>query len=138
MLSLLSSVVAPDVPPVQDFRHHWDQFLHYYSTRPHAQLKSEPIEATNLTFHLNKMLKLLVEEQALARSPQGMAPSLEFLLHHNVLDILVTLCQADSPPGIRLRQNNTLAHLQGMITSVINSQRQRWPKKMPPKNQNKC
>ena len=101
MLSLLSSVVAPDVPPVQDFRHHWDQFLHYYSTRPHAQLKSEPIEATNLTFHLNKMLKLLVEEQALARSPQGMAPSLEFLLHHNVLDILVTLCQADSPPGIR-------------------------------------
>ena len=101
MLNLLSSVVAPDVPPVRDFRHHWDQFLHYYSTRPHAQLKSEPIEATNLTFHLNKMLKLLVEEQAAARSPQGMAPSLEFLLHHNVLDILVTLCQADSPPGIR-------------------------------------
>jgi len=30
-----------------------------------------------------------------------LTPSMEFLLHHNVLDILVTLCQADSPPGIR-------------------------------------
>ena len=30
-----------------------------------------------------------------------MASSLEFLLHNNILDVLVTLCQADSPPGIR-------------------------------------
>ena len=67
MLSLLSSVVAPDVPPVKDFKHHWDMFLHYYSTRQEVQLKSEPVEATNLTFHLNKMLKLLVEEQSVAR-----------------------------------------------------------------------
>ena len=98
MFSLLSNVVAPDVPPVQDFKHHWDMFLHYYSTKQHCQLKSEPIEATKLTFHLNKMLKLLVEDQDKA---QGMSPSLEYLLHNNILDILVTLCQADSPPGIR-------------------------------------
>jgi len=101
MLSLLSNVVAPDVPPVQDFKHHWDMVLHYYSTKQHHQLKSEPIEKTKLTFHLNKMLKLLVEDQTKAKSPHGMSPSLEYLLHHNVLDILVTLCQADSPPGIR-------------------------------------
>ena len=31
----------------------------------------------------------------------AMHPCLEFLLHQNVLDTLVTLCQADSPPGIR-------------------------------------
>ena len=100
MLNLLSKVVAPDVPPVQDFKHHWNMFLDYYSTRPVSQLKSEPIEKTKLTFHLNKMLKVLVEDQG--RSPgQSMSPSLEYLLHHNVLDILVTLCQADSPPGIR-------------------------------------
>jgi len=101
MLGLLSSVVAPDIPAVQDFRHHWDSFLHYYATKQHSQLKSEPIEATKLTFHLNKMLKLLMEEQSTATSPHQLTPSMEFLLHHNVLDILVTLCQSDSPPGIR-------------------------------------
>jgi len=101
MLGLLSSVVAPDIPPVQDFKHHWDSFLHYYATKQHSELKSEPIEATKLTFHLNKMLKLLMEEQSSAPSPYQLTPSMEFLLHHNVLDILVTLCQSDSPPGIR-------------------------------------
>ena len=69
------------------------------------QLKSEPIEATKLTFHLNKMLKLLVEEQnevaVGVAGCGGMSPSLEYLLHSGVLDILVTLCQADSPPGVR-------------------------------------
>ena len=103
MLSLISKVVAPDVPAVTDFRQHWNQFLHYYATKPHSQLKSEPIEATRLTFHLNKMLKLLVEEQAeaAAKGVGGMSPSLEYLLNTGVLDILVTLCQADSPPGVR-------------------------------------
>ena len=105
MLSLLSKVVAPDVPAVTDFRQHWNQFLHYYATKPISQLKSEPIEATKLTFHLNKMLKLLVEEQSEAAvgvaGCGGMSPSLEYLLHSGVLDILVTLCQADSPPGVR-------------------------------------
>ena len=103
MLSLISKVVAPDVPAVTDFRQHWNQFLHYYATKPHSQLKSEPIEATRLTFHLNKMLKLLVEEQAEAAvtGGGGMSPSLEYLLNTGVLDILVTLCEADSPPGIR-------------------------------------
>ena len=109
MLNLLSSVVAPDVAPVRDLKHHWDMFLHYYATRPSHQLKSEPIEATKLTFHLNKMLKLLVEDQGGPGSPKkaaaaagsAMSPSLEYVLHNNVLDILVTLCQADSPPGIR-------------------------------------
>ena len=32
--------------------------------RPVAQLKQEPVENTRLVFHLQKMLKLLVEEQA--------------------------------------------------------------------------
>merc|ERR1712155_264905 len=53
------------------------------------------------------MLKLLVEDQGGPGSPKkaaagsAVSPSLEHVLHHNVLDILVTLCQADSPPGIR-------------------------------------
>ena len=90
------------VKPVQDLRHHWNMFLDYYSTKQTAQLKSEPIEQTKLTFHLNKMLKLVVEDQQkLMPGGHGMSASLEFVLHNNVLDILVTLCQADSPPGIR-------------------------------------
>ena len=65
------------------------------------------MESTNLVFHLQRMLKLLLEEQASPpTSPsRGSAlhlrPCLEFLLHEGVLDILVTLAQADSPPGIR-------------------------------------
>ena len=101
MLSLISRVVAPDIPAVMDFRHHWNQFLLYYTDKPHSQLKSEPIEATKLTFHLNKMLKLVVEEQREAAGSGAMSASLEYLLDNRVLDILVTLCQADSPPGIR-------------------------------------
>ena len=84
--------------------------------RPVVQLKQEPVENTRLVFHLQKMLKLLVEEQAetpttspTSKGPSSpsrgramaMHPCLEFLLHQNVLDTLVTLCQADSPPGIR-------------------------------------
>ena len=67
------------------------------------------MEATRLVFHLQKMLKLVVEEQGPPPSPSrgaalpapALAPCLEFLLQNNVLDVLVTLCQADSPPGIR-------------------------------------
>lgn len=109
MLALLSSVVAPEVAGVEDLAHHWRQVLHYYSARPVAELKREPVEATRLVFHLQKMLKLVVEEQGPPPSPSrgaappapALAPCLEFLLHNNVLDVLVTLCQADSPPGIR-------------------------------------
>ena len=33
MLSFLSSVVAPDVDPLTDFKHHWTAVLQYYATR---------------------------------------------------------------------------------------------------------
>jgi len=113
MLSLLSSVVAPEVPPVQDIDHHWNQFLHYYASRPVAHLKKDPVEETKLVFHLQKMLKLLMEEQSNTsaqattskesptKSTMTLCPCLEYVLNQNVLDTLVTLCQADSPPGIR-------------------------------------
>ena len=70
-----------------------------------AQLKKEPVEQTKLVFHLQKMLKLLLEEQnetspssSPSKSPRksnamALKPCLEFLLHQNVLDTLVTLCQ---------------------------------------------
>jgi len=84
MLSFLSSVVAPDVDPLTDFKHHWTAVLQYYATRPASQLKSEPVERTHLTFHLNKMLKLLVEEQA--STAPGICSCLEFILGQRILD----------------------------------------------------
>lgn len=99
MLGALGRLVAPDVPPIQDLQHHWISFLEYYSQRPVAQLKAEPVERTNLAFHLNKILSLLVAEQDERREDLG--PCLEFVLHQDILNILVTLCQADTPPGIR-------------------------------------
>lgn len=112
MFSLLSSVVAPEVPPVQDLHHHWHQFLQYYASRPVSHLKKDPVEQTKQVFHLQKMLKLLMEEQNSSpsnspskdtptKSSMSLRPCLEYVLHQNVLDTLVTLCQADSPPGIR-------------------------------------
>ena len=100
MLSFLSSVVAPDVDPLTDFKHHWTAVLQYYATRynrlryfcsraelflcrPASQLKSEPVERTHLTFHLNKMLKLLVEEQA--STAPGICSCLEFILGQRIL-----------------------------------------------------
>ncbi len=63
------------------------------------------MEKTYLTFHLNNMLKLLLQEQRhLAQDGQdqdGLGACMEFLIHHQVLDILSSICQADSPPGIR-------------------------------------
>lgn len=104
MFSTLSALLAPDIPPVEDLKHHWDEFLNYYSTKQIQELKNEPIEGTKLTFHLNKILKILMDEQeelSDAQSSIRLSPCLEYLLHNNVLDILVTLCQADSPPGVR-------------------------------------
>lgn len=107
MISALSGVlqsaasrVAPEVPFLQDFKHHWDLFLRYYVTKQPAQFKKEPIENTKLTFHLNRMLKVLVDEQE-TYEDDSMTTCVEYLLKHNILDVLVTLCQSDTPPGIR-------------------------------------
>jgi len=100
MLGALGRLVAPDVEPLHDLQHHWAKFLEYYSSRSLLQLKAEPVEETLLTFHLNKILSILVTEQE-EENCDLLSPCLEFFLHQDVLNILVALCQADSPPGIR-------------------------------------
>ncbi len=54
------------------------------------------------------MLKLLMREQQQQQQQQQQTPSshplgacMEYLIHHQVLDILSSICQADTPPGIR-------------------------------------
>ncbi len=104
MLSSLSSALqtalAPEVPPVVDFRRQWNLFLRYYAENKPLGHKSRPIESTKLVFHLNNMLRLLIEEQEGGHGG-GMGACMEYLINHQVLDILSSLCQADTPPGIR-------------------------------------
>jgi len=107
MLGALGRLVAPDVNRLQDLQDHWARFLEYYSSRSLLALKAEPIENTLLTFHLNKILAILIAEQEIdgdgfgSQTQSSLAPCLEFFLHQDILNILVTLCQADTPPGIR-------------------------------------
>ena len=62
-----ASTLAPEVPPVVDFRHHWNQFLTYYSSTGKrcndSERASRPVEMTHQVHHLNSMLKLLAQEQ---------------------------------------------------------------------------
>ena len=112
MLSSLASAVhsaattlAPDLPAVIDFRHHWNQFLKYYSSTGKRSNDTErtrrPIEMTHQAHHLNSMLKLLAKEQResveniphkiegteMKTSPNGhggLLPCMEYLVDHQV------------------------------------------------------
>ena len=112
MLSSLASAVqsaastlAPDLPLVVDFRHHWNQFLKYYSSTGKQSNDSErarrPIEMTHQVHHLNSMLKLLAKEQRENQTEQcrqidgpepktsqsnhgGVLPCMEYLVDHQV------------------------------------------------------
>ena len=111
MLAALHSALAPDVAPIVDFKHHWSHFIRYYAENKPLGHKSKPIEQTHLVLHLNHILKLLLQEQtelaAAAASPNAdnaaaiLGPCMEYLINRQMLDILSSLCQADSPPGIR-------------------------------------
>jgi len=100
MLGALGSLLAPEVSPLQDLQHHWTAFLEYYASKTVRDLKAEPVEKTFLTFHLNKILAILVKEEENSDG-KSLLPCLEHVLYQDILNILVTLCQADTPPGIR-------------------------------------
>ncbi|XP_023342087.1 protein FAM160B1 isoform X2 [Eurytemora carolleeae] len=76
MLGALGRLVAPDILPLHDLQDHWTRFLDYYSTKSVLTLK-ENVDTGEL------------------------GPCLEFFLGQDILNILVTLGQADTPPGIR-------------------------------------
>ena len=107
--------LAPDVPAVVDFRHQWNTFLRFYAEQKPQPLthKTQPIEGTHLVLHLNNMLKLLVKEQQ--QQQQQMGACLEFMLQYQVLDVLSSLCQADTPPGIRPYIFNLFTFLVGKV-----------------------
>lgn len=103
-----ASTLAPDLPAVIDFRHHWNQFLKYYSSTGKKSYDTErarrPIEMTHQAHHLNSMLKLLAREQrenlestntkagetkikTSQNSQGGLLPCMEFLVNHQVFYI---------------------------------------------------
>ena len=100
-----ASTLAPDLPPVVDFRHHWSEFLKYYSSSGKRSNDSErtsrPIEMTHQIHHLNSMLKLLAKEQreniagnnqmsegqevkSSQRTQGGLLPCMEYMVDHQV------------------------------------------------------
>ena len=100
-----ASTLAPDLPPVVDFRHHWSEFLKYYSSTGKQSYDNErarrPIEMTHQVHHLNSMLKLLAKEQKEGNevkentkgyessngskpTTHGLPPCMEYLVDHQV------------------------------------------------------
>ena len=78
------------------------------------------MESTHQIHHLTAMMKLLAREQKDASSSAAaLHPCMEYLVHHQVLDILSTLCQADVPPGIRPHLIKFFTFLVGHIDQVV-------------------
>ena len=105
MFNSLASALAPEVPPVVDFQHHWNQFLTYYSSTGKrgndTERASRPVEMTHQIHHLNSMLKLLAQEQrdnkieasiksdttetkASQNSSGGLLPCMEYVVNNQV------------------------------------------------------
>ncbi len=64
------------------------------------------------------MLKLLMREQR-ESDCSSLGACMEFLIHHQVLDILSSICQADTPPGIRPYVFNFFIFLVARIQQTI-------------------
>lgn len=65
------------------------------------------------------LLQILLKEDVESKSDGTTGPCLEYLLKHNLLDLLATLATSDDPPGMRqyvLRFiTQTLNHLKAPI-----------------------
>lgn len=113
VLTSAASTLAPDVPLSHQFRHHWTQFVRYYSER--KLKRNVPVEQTNQVLHLQAMAKLLQQE---SHQEEDLGGCLEYLVHHQLLDVLSTLFQADVPVGIR---SHVLAFFVFLLTHVKHS-----------------
>ncbi|KAL1123007.1 hypothetical protein AAG570_003331 [Ranatra chinensis] len=90
--------LAPPAPPHEDFAYHWKKLMKHYLDV--STTKQVPIELTNIPAHFDQLLKILLKEDEEADEATT-GPCLEYLLQHNLLDLLVTLANSDDPPGMR-------------------------------------
>uniref|UniRef100_A0A1B6KDU8 FHF complex subunit HOOK-interacting protein C-terminal domain-containing protein n=1 Tax=Graphocephala atropunctata TaxID=36148 RepID=A0A1B6KDU8_9HEMI len=109
--------LAPPAPLHEDFVYHWKRLMKHYLDV--ATTSKVAIEMTNIPAHLDQLEKILLKEDANPAEDGSTGPCLEYLLRHNLLDLLATLAVSDDPPGMRqyvLRFiTNTLTHLQAPI-----------------------
>ena len=69
-------------------------------------MNQEPVVRTNIPAHLQQMLEiLLLEEQDMVaefgNASNQTGPCMEYLLHENILETLVTFGRGDTPPGMK-------------------------------------
>lgn len=111
---ILKHQLAPPPTPLQNFEYHWKHVKNFYAQ--HKVMPKVHIKNTNLPAHLEEMLKILIEEDALrngiARSSTKAESSpanksvcnankecFDFVLMNRPLDLLTDICLTDSPVG---------------------------------------
>uniref|UniRef100_A0A1B6BXJ8 FHF complex subunit HOOK-interacting protein C-terminal domain-containing protein n=1 Tax=Clastoptera arizonana TaxID=38151 RepID=A0A1B6BXJ8_9HEMI len=99
VLQNAADALAPPAPLYDDFVYHWKRLMkHYLDVAP---MNKVPVEVTNIPAHLDQLQKILLKEDGELNSSGSTGPCMEYLLHHNLLELLVTLAISDDPPGMR-------------------------------------
>lgn len=97
--------MAPPPTALQNFEYHWKQVKTFYTVD--KNLPRIHMNDTNIPFHLEEMLRILIQEETGDDSSNGsntktLPPESEcmaLMLHSRPLDLLAELATADSPPG---------------------------------------
>ncbi|XP_014248498.1 protein FAM160B1-like [Cimex lectularius] len=92
-------VLAPPPPLHEDFAYHWKKLMKNYLDI--AAEKTHSVEATNIPARFDQLLKILIKEDEEMWVVGHPGPCMEYLLQHNLLDLVVSLADSDDPPGIR-------------------------------------
>ncbi|XP_054164513.1 FHF complex subunit HOOK interacting protein 2A-like [Oppia nitens] len=116
MFTLISSainntmeVLAPTIAAEDQFVWHWKQVMNFYETSDKTS-RDVPIEATNISLHLQKMCHILCDEQSpdlsdnnttdVLLNGSSIGPSMEYLMQNKILDTMSSLAQTDTPLGL--------------------------------------
>ncbi|GAB0097416.1 protein FAM160B1-like [Sergentomyia squamirostris] len=97
-----ADVLAPPPTPLQDFEYHWRIIKNFYANDHDLQVH---ITNTNIPFHLEEMLQILIREQNTPSEeykPDEKKECLDFLLEAKPLDSFIDHALSDTPPGIRV------------------------------------
>lgn len=115
--------MAPPPTALQDFEYHWKQVKCFYALDTSSQPKCH-INDTNIPFHLEEMLQIIIREEieqeqnvqppssgevsstVLATNKSAQSRNryigqacLEFIIANRPLDLLTDIAVTDSPPG---------------------------------------
>ncbi|GFG34105.1 hypothetical protein Cfor_10051, partial [Coptotermes formosanus] len=105
--------MAPPASLLEDFTYHWKMVMKFYVKRD--AVSKTVIESTNIPSHMDQLLKILLEEEEVSHESGTTGPCLEYLLQHNLLNLLATLACTDCPLGMR---QFTLCFIRRLITQL--------------------